>query len=611
MDLAAPEPATPAGSTGGEDAGLGTAPIVTAASGVSGGVEHAPGVSTGAAGAALPPVRTQLTFPPAPPSHAHAAALLPAPRPHAKAHSPSAVAAAAAATAATIRRVAVKRFRTAARLLRLATGGAGVGTAGGGGGGGYVTGGSGGGGYHLKGICRLPSITSLLVLNAALLLLVLLLLWWRRGEGAAGDGSSGGGRRSWASPLRQRRPPPPPLPPGSLPSLQALLSTTGGVAASAPLIINSPREARLAYFIQLDGGSLPLLPRLLHRLHHPDNLYVLHVDGKVDAPAYVAAVADVRGAGRAWTNVHFLRREYVTYKGVSMVTNALAAIRLALALDDGWEYIINLSGADYPLVSAVNQRRLLGRPGVGLPPGALNFFSFFPRAEWASYAFRVNNMHFDPAVVGYQGADARLRRLRAARFNPVAAVRNYTLVKAEAWMIASRPLAAWYVADAGAKQALLNAVNALSPAEHYFVSAAWNEPRWAPTLVPDALRKVVWHHAGRRSGQHPFVLDRTPGGAPPPAGAAPFAFWAHLRRTRSLFARKVTLPHSPLMERMDVELSGLGVGGLPSGGTAAAAAVASNRAFLLHLTEHFDFLTTAALRAANVSVPLGAYPPVF
>ncbi|GAB0490777.1 hypothetical protein MMPV_002015 [Pyropia vietnamensis] len=624
MDTAGPGPSTSAGVPDGEEAKQGVAPTAVAASGGGGGgvgddggggsgVKQATGVATTAAGWASPSIRTPLSFLPAFPARAEVVGFPPSARAHSNAPGSSAAAATAAATAATIGRLSVKRFRTAARLLRLATGGGGVGAAGGGGCGGGAAGGSASGGHHLKGIRRLPSVSALLVLNAALLLLVLLLLWWRRGEGVAGGGGSGGGGVGllWRVPLRQRPLPPPPLPPGSLPSLQALLATTGGVAASAPLVINSPREARLAYFIQLDGRSLPLLPRLLHRLHHPDNLYVLHVDGKVDTPAYAAAVADVRGAGQTWANVHFLRREYVTYKGVSMVTNALAAMRLALALDDGWEYIINLSGADYPLVSAVNQRRLLGRPGVGLPPGALNFFSFFPRAEWSSYAFRVNNLHFDPAVVGYQGADARLRRLRAARFNPVAATRNYTLVKAEAWMIASRPLAAWYVADAGAKQALLNAVNALSPAEHYFASAAWNDPRWAATLVPDALRKVVWRHAGRRSGQHPYALDRTPGGAPPPAGAAPFAFWAHLHRTRSLFARKVTLPHSALMERMDVELSGLGVGGTLARGPAAASAVASNRAFLLHLTEHFDFVTTAALRAANVSIPLGAYPPVF
>jgi len=389
-----------------------------------------------------------------------------------------------------------------------------------------------------------------------------------------------------------------------------MLAATGGAAASAPLLIGAPREARLAYFVQLDAGSLPLLPRLLHRLHHPDNLYVLHVDGKVDASAYAAAVADVRGAGAAWTNVHFLRREFITYKGVSMVTNSLAAMRLALALDGGWEYFLNLSGADYPLVSAVNQRRLLGRPGAGLPAGALNFFTLFPRPEWTSYAFRVNNMHFDPAAVGYQGADAKLRRLRSARTNPVASARNYTLVKAEAWMIASRPLAGWLVTDAGAKQALLNAVNALSPAEHFFVSATWNERSWRPTLVPDALRKVVWRHAGRRSGQHPYALDRTLGGAPPGTGSAPFTYWAHLRRTRSLFARKLTVPHSALMERIDRELSGVGVGAL-GGGADAAAAVASNRAFLLHLTEYFDGVTRGVLRAANVSVPPGAYPPVF
>jgi hypothetical protein len=247
-------------------------------------------------------------------------------------------------------------------------------------------------------------------------------------------------------------------------------------------------EVRIAYFVQVGADSVALLPRLFRRLHHADNVYVVHVDAKVDAAERDRFVRLVEESDAYRRNVHFLPSEMVTYKGVSMVLNTVAGMTLARRVDDGWDYFINLSGADYPLLTPTDQRRLLARPGV--PAGRLNFLSLFPKHEWGPYAFRVKFQYWDPAVVGHEEAKSRVRRMRSMRINPLEPFRRYTFVKAEAWMVLSRHFCDFIVRSDFAKRMLLNHVHVLSAPEHYFADVLYNHPLWRQTLVSDAFRKV-------------------------------------------------------------------------------------------------------------------------
>jgi Core-2/I-Branching enzyme len=250
----------------------------------------------------------------------------------------------------------------------------------------------------------------------------------------------------------------------------------------------SRTEARIAYFIQVGADSVALLPRLFRRLHHPDNVYVVHIDAKVGASDHESAQSLVHESGAYRKNIHFLPSEMITYKGVSMVVNTIAGMTLARRVDPDWDYFVNLSGADYPLLTPTDQRRLLARPGVA--PGRLNFMSFFPKHEWAPYAFRVKYQYWDPAVVGYENPKSRVRRMKSMRLNPLEHLRLYTFVKAEAWMILSRQFCDFIVRSDFAKKMLLNHAHVLSAPEHYFADVLYNHPTWKKTLVPDAFRKV-------------------------------------------------------------------------------------------------------------------------
>jgi hypothetical protein len=353
----------------------------------------------------------------------------------------------------------------------------------------------------------------------------------------------------------------------------------------------------IAYFVQIGEDAILLLPRLLAKIHHPDNTYILHVDSKVPEGKRAQVHALVESAPHYQKNMHFLPSEMLTYKGVSMVLNTLGAITLARSVNQQWEYFINLSGTDYPLLSSDAQRRLLARPCM--TSGLLNFISFFPKAEWEPYSFRVKFQFWDLAISGAEDPSSRLRRIQGNLENPLEPYRRYTFVKAEAWMILSRPFCNFLVRSAFAKRMLLNHVHVLSAPEHFFANVLYNHPFWRKTLVPDAFRKVVWYHQNRRSGQHPFILD---------AGDNPYAFWLYLEKTRSLFARKISKPSSPLVDRIDAELSGTAA--VPADPAEAVDRKFRQYQFYANMAKHFDSLTQKTLKIQNLQWPLYAYPPL-
>lgn len=353
-------------------------------------------------------------------------------------------------------------------------------------------------------------------------------------------------------------------------------------------------RAQIAYFIQVGDHAVPLLPRLFSRIHRPQNIYIVHIDAKVhpDRRAHIAHL--IHETDKYQRNMHIMPSEMVTYKAISMVTNTIAAMTLALEKHPTWQYFINLSGADYPLVSPDDQALLLARPGV--PIGRLNFISFFPKKEWVPYSFRVRNLHWDPAATGFQSNNSKLFLMRGAKLNPMERHRAYVFTKAEAWMILSRPFVRFVTRSAFAKRMLVNHVHVLSVPEHYFADILYNHPFWRTTIVPDSFRKVAWYHKRRRSGQHPYKLDK---------GSNMFSFWDTLAETKSLFARKFSLPNSLLMDRIDAEMSGLDLKETNAGYRRFRNA---RQVFLKRIISHFDELTKKTLQDQGFSWPNTAYP---
>ena len=100
-----------------------------------------------------------------------------------------------------------------------------------------------------------------------------------------------------------------------------------------------------------DGESLK---RTLKALYHPRNQYAVHLDLEAPAEERMDLASFVRNEPmfREVGNVRMiLRANLVTYRGPTMVTNTLHAAAILLKEGGDWDWFINLSASDYPLVT--------------------------------------------------------------------------------------------------------------------------------------------------------------------------------------------------------------------------------------------------------------------
>lgn len=333
------------------------------------------------------------------------------------------------------------------------------------------------------------------------------------------------------------------------PALKPVEVNKLGVARSSQFpaydVYDSSAEANIVFFLQLSESSLALAPRLLKRLWHPRNQFLVHIDAKAGDAAVQRFMADPRAR-----HVHYLPRETITYAGVSMLLNTLAAMEHALWLDAPWDYFINVSGSDYPLVPAANIRRLLGQPRI-LRQG-VSFLQLSPDpAFWARLRkSRFDSQYVDPALGQPPDSRVHTELRRTKLLQPQTQRLGVRFVHAEAWVTAHRTLVVEAARGAYARKLLALLSTTMDPEEHFFAMLAWNTPALNRTLAHHAGRSIFWRLHGVDSGQHPSYVDKSK------ETDGSYSFWNALVHSRSLFVRKFSEPDSPLMDLIDQKLSG-------------------------------------------------------
>lgn len=117
---------------------------------------------------------------------------------------------------------------------------------------------------------------------------------------------------------------------------------------------SEPEAPRIAYLITGTKGDSLRMRRTLQAIYHPRNQYILHLDleapprERIDLSMYVkddpmfSEVENVRVIAKA---------NLVTYKGPTMIACTLHAIAILLKESAKWDWFINLSASDYPLMT--------------------------------------------------------------------------------------------------------------------------------------------------------------------------------------------------------------------------------------------------------------------
>lgn len=253
---------------------------------------------------------------------------------------------------------------------------------------------------------------------------------------------------------------------------------------------------RLAYLISGSKGDGESLKRTLKALYHPLNQYVVHLDLEASVEERLELFDFVKNEelfGRVG-NVRVVgRSNLVTYRGPTMVSNTLHAAAILLKEGGEWDWFINLSASDYPLVTQDDMLHTLSTI-----PRNLNFIEHTSDIGWKE-AQRARPVIIDPGLYSLQKSDVFW--ISEKRSVPTA----YKLFTGSAWMMLSRPfmefcLWGW---DNLPRIVLMYYSNFLSSPEGYFHTVICNAEEFRNTTVNHDLHFISWDTPPK---QHPHFL---------------------------------------------------------------------------------------------------------
>lgn len=307
-------------------------------------------------------------------------------------------------------------------------------------------------------------------------------------------------------------------------------------------------HAKFAFFVQVSNVSLLQVPRLLRSIWHKNNVYVIHFDKKVDRQRREQMVALLQEGkmGRSG-NVWVMDAEPVSYAGVSMLVNTLNAIGLLLKKDEDWDYFINLSAQDYPLVSPSNLRRLFGMRGVR--EAAVNMLQRQEADKDLEWFFgrRIGRMHVDTALWDGWGAGSAVEEGgRLVEINATFPVESGSIVKTEGWVVLHRSFCEYAVGSAEARRLLMALATARAADELFFGTLITRNKKFGQSVRWDGMRFVLWGMGGEKWSR-PAFLDGFEGNE----------MRGRVAKSGALFARKFRETESELMRFFDAKVSGI------------------------------------------------------
>lgn len=114
-----------------------------------------------------------------------------------------------------------------------------------------------------------------------------------------------------------------------------------------------PKLPRFAYLISGTKGEGAQVKRLLQAVYHPRNYYLLHLDLEASDAERLELAKYVKSEGviGVFRNVMVIgNADLVTYKGPTTIASTLHAIVILLKQAGDWDWFVNLSASDYPLM---------------------------------------------------------------------------------------------------------------------------------------------------------------------------------------------------------------------------------------------------------------------
>lgn len=126
------------------------------------------------------------------------------------------------------------------------------------------------------------------------------------------------------------------------------------ITAEDPTTNGLPRPPKMAYLISGTIGDGQQMRRTLQALYHPRNYYLLHLDREAPESERLELARYIQNEPvfSEADNVFVVgKANLVTYKGPTMIAATLHGAAILLRKAKDWDWFINLSASDYPLIT--------------------------------------------------------------------------------------------------------------------------------------------------------------------------------------------------------------------------------------------------------------------
>ncbi|KAF5726407.1 Core-2/I-branching beta-1 6-N-acetylglucosaminyltransferase family protein isoform 1 [Tripterygium wilfordii] len=288
---------------------------------------------------------------------------------------------------------------------------------------------------------------------------------------------------------------------------------------------------RIAYLISGTKGDSRRMMRTLQAIYHPRNQYILHLD--LEAPArerlemtqYVKSDATFDEV----SNVRVMAQSnLVTYKGPTMIACTLQAIAIMLRENVEWDWFINLSASDYPLMTQDDLLHVFSNLSRNL-----NFIEHIHFTGWKLNQ-RAKPIIIDPGL--YLSKKSDLSWTTQRRSLPT----SFKLFTGSAWVMLTRSFVEYCIMgwDNLPRTILMYYTNFVSSPEGYFHTVICNNEEYRTTAISHDLHYIAWDNPPK---QHPASLTMKD--------------YDKMVKSKAPFARKFA-KDDPVLDKIDKELLG-------------------------------------------------------
>lgn len=288
---------------------------------------------------------------------------------------------------------------------------------------------------------------------------------------------------------------------------------------------------RLAYLISGTKGDSHRLLRTLQAVYHPRNQYILHLDFEAPPRERLELTTNVKNDPifREVENVRVMAQSnLVTYKGPTMIACTLQAIAILLKESLDWDWFLNLSASDYPLVTQDDLLHVFSNLTRDL-----NFIEHTQIAGWKLNQ-RGKSIIVDPGLYLSKKSDIAWTTQR--RSLPT----TFKLYTGSAWVALTRTFVEYCIWgwDNLPRTTLMYYANFVSSPEGYFHTVICNTEEFRSTAISHDLHYIAWDTPPK---QHPRSLSMKD--------------FDKMVKSKAPFARKFP-KDDPILDKIDKELLG-------------------------------------------------------